>query len=229
MRYCLNLTIILFILQLISSCKKSDEKYPGQVLNYEMDCNTCSTFYYTFNYEKIHINLCTFCVALKLKDAETETYRQTLIENYPELDSIRMIDAKKNIAYGYLKANISCEKIKTLLTKLSHETGIIAANPNYILNECLPSVSDQNIHESCLMGLTDEFLVKLKASMEASKLISLIKLTNTRIVSQTELYTLISANKNSMGNSLEMSRYFYETGLFEYSHPNFIMKVEFGK
>lgn len=164
---------------------------------------------------------------MKFKDAGTEAYMNTLLENNPELDSISIIDSEKNIAYGYLKAAISCEETKTLLTRLTLEPGLLLANPNFTLKECVSRGSSLN-DEDCLMGLTNEFLVKLENSSLTSKLTSLINLTNTKLIYQTESYTLISADKNSMGNSLEMSRYFYETGYFEYSHPNFIMEVIFG-
>ena len=74
-----------------------------------------------------------------------------------------------------------------------------------------------------LVGLTDEFLVKLKDGIPNSRLESLISLTNTELIKQTKIYSLISADKYSDYNSLEMSRYFYETGDFRFSYPNFLM------
>ena len=51
---------------------------------------------------------------------------------------------------------------------------------------------------------------------------SLLTITKTRIIrenSSSNNYDII-VDKYSSGNALEMSVYFYETGLFEYSIPN---------
>ena len=123
-----------------------------------------------------------------------------------------------------MKEDISCEETKTLLTRLTQETEILWANPNFISKECVSRGSSLN-DEDCLMGLKNEFVVKLKNSWQTSELASLINETNTKLVYENELFTLISVDKNSMGNSLEISRYFYETGYFEFAHPNFKIKL----
>lgn len=237
MKNLLNLIIIFSLFQLFTSCNYSDEE-PTDLdlnyttdstidLNYTMDCTIDSTYYYyTLDYEKVYLDISTLCVSIKFKDALTKAYRDYLLENNPELGSISIINSKRNIAYGYLKADISCVEARTLLTRLTQETGILLATPNFISKECVSRGSSLN-DEDCLMGLTNEFVVKLKNPNQTSKLASLINETNTKLVSQNELFTVISADKNSIGNSLEISRYFYETGYFEFSHPDFLMKVIF--
>jgi len=222
----LHYLIILFSsIQLLTSCNKNDEKPSSHILNYVIDCTKDSTYYYyTINYEKIYLDISTLCISIKFSDTLTEVYINTLLANNPELNSISIIDIEENFAYGYLKADVSCDEIKTLLTRLTLETGILMANPNFILKECIVRGRPLN-DEDCLLGLTDDFVVSLKNSVQPEKLTSLINLTKTKLVRQTNLYYLISTDKNSMGNSLELSRYFYETGYFEYSYPSFRMKV----
>lgn len=235
MKNLLNLIIIFSLFQLVTSCNYSDEE-PVNLdlnyttdstidLNYTMDCTIDSAYYYyTLDYEKVYLDISTLCVSIKFKDTLTNAYMDYLLENNPELSSISIIKPKQNIAYGYMKTDISCVEARTLLTRLTQETGILLATPNFISKECVSRGGSLNDGD-CLMGLTNEFLVKLKNPNQTSKLASLINETNTKLVSQNELFTVISADKNSIGNSLELSRYFYETGYFEFSHPNFLVKL----
>lgn len=235
MKSLLNLIVFFSFFQLFTSCNNSDEEpanpdlnYPTDPsinLNYTMDCNLDSTYYYyTLNDKKTYLDISTLCVSINFKNALTEAYRNYLLENNPELGSISIIDSEENIAFGYLKEDISCEETQKLLTRLTQESEILCANPNFIAKESVARGRSLN-DEDCLMGLTNEFVVKLKHSWQTSELTSLINETNTKLVYQNELFTAISADKNSMGNSLEMSRYFYETGYFEFAHPNFMVKL----
>jgi len=49
--------------------------------------------------------------------------------------------------------------------------------------------------------------------------------TNTRMKQESYERYIIIADKNSKGNALQMSNYFYETGKFLYAHPNFLAKI----
>jgi hypothetical protein len=75
------------------------------------------------------------------------------------------------------------------------------------------------------MGLTDEFVVSPKEGVPGSAVESLLNATRTRLVRTGPFYLVLSADKNSAGNSLEMSKFFYETGYFAFSHPNFLMNA----
>lgn len=224
MKFLISIIIGYGVVFQFSSCNKDDEilSQPEE-LNFSLNCgNDSSFFYYTFDYDRIYLDISNHSVTIKFSDNVSNDYLDHLIKESSEIDSISFINEDKKIAYGYLKEEIHCEEIEALLVSLYSEDQILCANPNFYLKETI--ARGEPIDDKYdLMGLTDEFLVKLKDGIPNSKLESLISLTNTELIKQTKIYSLISADKYSDYNSLEMSRYFYETGYFLYSHPNFLM------
>lgn len=228
----MKLKILIFIITgygflfLFTSCNKDDEISSQQeVLNFSMNCgNASSFFYYTFDYDRIYLDISNHSITIKFSDSVSNEYLDHLIIKYSEIDSISFKKEDKKLAYGYLKGGIHCEGIEALLVSLYSEDQILCANPNFYLKSTIAR-GDLIDDKYDLMGLTDEFLVLLKDSIPDSILDSLLSLTNTKLIKQTRIYSLISADKYSDYNSLEMSRYFYETGYFEFSHPNFIMSA----
>lgn len=71
------------------------------------------------------------------------------------------------------------------------------------------------------MSYSNEFLVNLIDTSDTKKLNKLVNATNSWIEKESKLYTLIRVDKNSHGNALQMANYFYETGIFYYTQPNF--------
>ena len=78
-----------------------------------------------------------------------------------------------------------------------------------------------------LMGVSDEFCVRLKEEIPKEKLDSLLLRTKTKLFKETKIYILLSCDKFSCRNTLDMSVYFYETGYFEFSHPSFLVTLQF--
>jgi len=74
------------------------------------------------------------------------------------------------------------------------------------------------------MACTNVFYVRLKPDYNLADLEALSVETNTQIlkVSSPPFY-LIMVDKDSKGNALQMSQYFYETGKFILSEPQFIL------
>jgi len=60
-----------------------------------------------------------------------------------------------------------------------------------------------------------------KNGWDIDELYELVNNTNTWIEEEKNSYTVIGVNKNSQGNALQMANYFYETGIFHYTQPNF--------
>lgn len=208
---------------LFTSCNKDDE-IPSQQeeLNFSMNCGKDSSyFYYTFNYDRIYLDISNHIVTIKFSDSVSNEYLDHLIKKNSEIDSISFINEDDKLAYGYLREDIHCEGIESLLVSLYSEDQILCANPNFYSKETIARGAPID-DKYDLMGLTDEFVVHLKDSIPNSILESLISLTNTKLIKQTKIYSLISADKYSDFNSLEMSRYFYETGYFVFSHPSFL-------
>ena len=138
---------------------------------------------------------------------------------YHEIDTITWISETDKFALGHLQKDTECEVVVALLEKLYSEDIILSANPCYYFKET--TASGRPIDDRYdILRLTNEFTVKLKDGIPDAKLDSLIILTNTSFITKTEIYTIISTDKFSMFNSLEASRYFYETDYFKSSSPN---------
>jgi hypothetical protein len=226
MKSFLVIAIILLSMLTYTSCNDIDDKMDDiEVLNFEMNCNQDSSlYYYTLDYDRVYLDISNHCVTIKFSGKVSTEYLNNLSKRNSELDSISFINEEKNIAYGYLKKDICCEEIIDLLISLTLENQIQCANPSFYLIETILRGTPINDRYD-LIGLTDEFIVKLKDDIPDSILESLISQTNTKLIQKKEYYSIISADKYSDRNCLEMSRYFYETGYFEYSHPNLIMNT----
>jgi hypothetical protein len=103
------------------------------------------------------------------------------------------------------------------------------------LLESIPTVAFSNlafkgtfcIGDNCsdVMIYADEFTVRVKDENDLSDLRSVAQETNTKIKEQNKFMPdvyVLSADKTSKGNALQMANYFYETGKFVYAEPNFI-------
>lgn len=78
--------------------------------------------------------------------------------------------------------------------------------------------------DGVLQGFTDEFIVKLKPETSFDQLKKLAKETGCIIQHENEFVKnqyLVSVPKTSNSNSLLLANLFFETGLFEFSEPNF--------
>jgi len=79
-------------------------------------------------------------------------------------------------------------------------------------------------------GLTDEFVVKLKETTSYAQLQELAKQNDCQVKEENPFVKnqfMMSVSKTSNLNALQMSNLFYETGLFEFSEPNFIIMNPF--
>lgn len=75
-----------------------------------------------------------------------------------------------------------------------------------------------------LQGITNEFIVKLAVGTIFEQFDNLVKENKCTIISKNEFVNeqyLVSVFKTSSLNSLQIANLFYETGLFEFSEPNF--------
>ena len=79
-------------------------------------------------------------------------------------------------------------------------------------------------YNSIIQGLTDEFIVKLKPNTSYTQLQELAKENNCKVGEENQFVKnqfKMSVSKNAQLNALQMSNLFHETGLFEFSQPNF--------
>jgi hypothetical protein len=77
----------------------------------------------------------------------------------------------------------------------------------------------------CFGSYSHLFYVKVKDSADLSELNRILQETNAEIKSQDtymrQWFTL-SADKNSMGDALQMANYFFEPGHFMAAEPNYV-------
>jgi hypothetical protein len=211
------------------SCKK-DDVTPVHIkeLNFSMNCGQDSAcYYYTINYERIYLKISTYSLTIKFTDSVSIEYIDSLIEKNTGLDSVSSYEtgSRNRLAFGYLNNRLDCNEIESLLISLNKEDKIACANPNFhIMN---PDYDGGEFYKDYLLvGCTNEFVAKVRAGVSDKQLQTLLSETNTRLIAEYEIFNLYSADKNSSLNCLEMSRYFYETGYFEYSLPNFLSRIE---
>jgi hypothetical protein len=97
-------------------------------------------------------------------------------------------------------------------------------------NEIVLSATNVLQYRYTLQGLTNEFVVKLKPSSSSEQLEELV-LQNKCVIEKdnwiTAYHYLLSVSKTSELNSLQTANLFYETGLFDYAVPDFVIMNAF--
>jgi hypothetical protein len=112
------------------------------------------------------------------------------------------ISGEDNLYWGFVNRSIDKEKIKS--------SDIIYAAPSFMVN-------------GKEVSLSHYFYVKLKHETDFKLLEDLAKQTKVEIVGNDSfmpLWYILSCDKNSKGNALEMANFFYETGHFSSAQPD---------
>jgi len=217
------------MLLLYTSCNKdTDTPVLVKELNFSMNCGLDSAcYYYTINYQRIYLKVSTYSLTIKFVDSVSIEYLDSLVEKKSGLDSVSSSETGYGgrLAFGYLNNGLDCTEIEALIISLNKEDKIACANPNFhIMN---PDYDGGEFYKDYLLvGCTDEFVAQVRPGVSDKQLQTLLSETNTRLIHEDELFNLYSADKNSSLNCLEMSRYVYEAGYFEYSLPNFLSRIE---
>jgi subtilisin family serine protease len=109
------------------------------------------------------------------------------------------------------------DEMLSLAKSYMQNDNVLAASP-ILLNE-----NDKKIG-----ALTEQFIVKLKANTTIKQLQNLAFETSTEIIKQYDMQTyILSVDRKSQGNALEMANLFYERGFFEWSEPNYLIFIQF--
>jgi subtilisin family serine protease len=101
---------------------------------------------------------------------------------------------------------------KELRKTLLQTNGVKSVQPMYVTDDGLE------------MGMTDEFVVKFKSDISRQQKDEWIKKHPAVLKQETELYLIMSVSVDQ--DALEMANRYQLSGLVEYSHPNFIAKIE---
>ena len=170
--------------------------------------------YYYYKDEKQSLTIMTDRIFIKFNNKLSFEKKQEIIKM--DFTFKPFIDDKNNTDYSLVEVENgkTLIQIKEAISKLNKNNNIVIANPFFSNNE------------NAFATITDEFIVKIKITTNKKDFFDLLKTTNTKLVKQ-DLYNsnifVLSADKNSMGNALKMANYFYETGKFEWSHPDFLI------
>ena len=173
-------------------------------------------YFYYYKGEKMFLETSPNKILLKFSDETSENTKRNIIGTIPSLKSNNESGFKK--INSYLIIDITegtpAKQIHSELQNLRTNREVIVANPCLIYKD------------NTVQGITDQFEVKLKSPSDYRELQRLAKETNTRILKQNQFEPgvyILQADKNSTGNSLEMANFFFETKLFEFSEPDFLL------
>jgi subtilisin family serine protease len=139
----------------------------------------------------------------EISDIERLTYSKTIVSKRPN----RFID-EADLYWGFVNRQLDKEEIKS--------SEIVYAAPSFRLNDKL-------------VWLSNFFYVKLKQEQDIDILEVLAEENNVAIVgsdSYMPLWFILSCDKNSKGNALEMANLFYEKGNFSFAEPD--LMVDYG-
>jgi subtilisin family serine protease len=116
-----------------------------------------------------------------------------------------------------LKTEIGKEQVKSLIKAYQENDDVLSVSP-ILLNEEKEEIG----------ALTEQFIVRLKATTSIGQLQRLATQTRTQIMQQYEYDKqtyILSISKNSQGNALEMANLFYESNLFEWAEPDLLLFI----
>jgi hypothetical protein len=168
--------------------------------------------YYWYQGEKIFLTERTDLMFIKLSSDANNERLLTLIQSDELVVMDRTEGGVLNLFVTLKRKDNSTISIETL-DKYKNSPDVISAN--YVLE-----------YFDSLQGLIDKFVVKLKEGTTLEQLQSLVEETNCLFVEENKFVKnqfLLSVPKTLDLNSLQMANLFYETELFEYSEPNFVL------
>lgn len=199
----------------LTSCSKSDEFTENDCVN--------SDFYYYEN-EKIIL--------------DDLNYNHLVIGFVEEIDDLTIIEYVNNLN-GFNEVisddiQYSYDNHRFIIAKFNRETScieinseianVITQNKVQYANKAYNTDFFNHQGEYDLMYTTDQFSIKLKQSTSMSQLNDLIsEMEGVSILEENEYIenTFLMRNTNKNRNTIETCNLFFETGLFEFSEPNF--------
>ncbi len=167
-----------------------------------------------YNGKKIYYEPSTTQVLVKFKNSEALT-RRAKVPATLGASNMRPLSSLPNIALMTLIPGQTKSTVSKLVSKLNGDDDIALVNP-VLLNKGVPFGS-----------LTDQFIVKLKPTTSRDQFTALLTQTGAALHHQYEYdeSTFYLTVDKHHGNALEMANRFYESGLFTYAEPNYVLFV----
>ncbi len=188
------------------------------------DLDTIGKRFYYYDTQKIYLTESNKQLTVCFPPGTTRQEKQDILSQYPYLSPIEFstepFDMNKVDAADMNNVFVSftdSPKYSTAKNRIEE----IKKNPK-VRSADLMFCDELN---RPMLGLIDQFVVRLKLSTTNQELNDLLAQTKTKILypSQWDAQTyIISADKYSKGDALDMANRFFETGKFEYAEPNFL-------
>ncbi len=151
---------------------------------------------------------------------------QEFISSKNYFDKSFQYQIKKDSEFGYkyvvlkLSKTCNCGEVTWILDDLKMNSIVDYAHYTIQTDNCGDPL--ELLGELCVDSYNNILLVSIREPQDTTALKNTIQETNTRLIGKLELFSnwyLVSADKNSEGDALEMANYFYETGLFDDCEP----------
>jgi len=224
-----TMTLIFFVVGCFTACTKNEtrthredplEEEPITMEPFAKDpFEGGAQFYYSFN-EKIFVQPIEDKVCLKFViDADREQVRTLIHSVEDSLQQMYSIDWDQfpfYPTYGFV-IGLETKNGKSVPLEILE---LLKAN------QIVVSATYMIERNMSLGGIPDDFVVKLKGTTSYKQLQILAEVNNCKVGKEDEflknVYTLY-LSKTSQFNALQISCLFQETGLFEFSVPNFLL------
>ncbi|MCL2683038.1 MAG: BACON domain-containing protein [Bacteroidales bacterium] len=132
---------------------------------------------------------------------------------------LQMYEHDSHLIFVNTKEQKTCKQLKEIIRTLEKSPIVTYANITLGHEEYgMPNFTN-------IVSWSQYFYVKVKDENDLSDLFAVIQETKTQFIKQDTFmpkWFMLSADKKSMGNALRMSQYFYETGKFVATTPDFI-------
>ena len=197
-----KIVIIILLLAAGSSCNDNSEQ-------------PTSVFYY-YSSEKIYLQQINDKILLKFTSDANNEQIFGIIGSNPSLQPMYNINVNETNPISIIILETKNGKPISSATIESFKANTEVVSVTYLYQ----------YNGQGLQGLTDEFVVKLKDATSYKQLQELVDKNNCKIGDENQFVKnqfMISVSKTSKLDALQTSNLFYETGLFEFAEPNFII------
>jgi hypothetical protein len=216
-----NRTLIMFGIMIVFLFSCDEDKLS------ETEQNCFAKHYYYEQTEKVNIssNILDNYVFIGFYKSTLNSEISTFIENEESLDSNFEYEIRESNNQSYkmvlckYTTKLNCIKIENKIEQFCSKEIVAFSSYVYDCDMIFGGVQYDN------MTYSDEFMVKIESSNSLDELNLVAEQTNTVIKSQVYLmpeWYILSSNKNSNGDALEMANFFFETGKFKNAVPDFI-------
>jgi len=178
---------------------------------------TPESFVYYSGKKQLKLEVFPKQISIRVANGQMENLKQWLegnglIKQPLEIEEL----GRKNIILVSLAEEVTSAQILELISMLNQTGFVIQATPIF-----------GNENEKTL--ITDEFIVKFKDSYTTEQIENFIALKNVTIIKKDFLWPkcyLLGFTSASGSNTFEIAKEFYEAGMAEYAHPDFIIMTK---